>query len=587
MKRKQTMKKNKRSGKRKNHDFALNLTTAVIGAGIERVATHVSNELDLGRVENKLNSIQSMLGDVDKKTGLVEKEMQQIREDLNTLTDEFRKMVEDQKRAASLQKAITELVRVRQEIGQKYSNYSVTRETMLGVLQATDAALVKKTTIARVSEELMLSTPQYWLAPCLVAVSAWISNDRDLAERAIAEAMKRDEEKTSLCLALICRRNGRIQTGYEWLSIYFSKQNASDITEEAFTYIDAYVNGVFGPDEQHMCQGYVAKWIDDIRGNKSNFEASQEQKWKEYCEKFKIDARKLFPDLADISPEFKQINAFIGSINSYGAIRDNFKEITDAFVDQETMKKTIDSELIHLISNYDKSEIEIRREEEYLSLVKFYEGDEEKAKKEMLVREAKRQQHKLDFIEQMSQEITDDRDTSPSKRRTAVAFLSGYINRGYTKYIDGAKESFPTAITLNIDQWKGKSADGSEYNALVSDYEKKMNEAKNDAIHRAVSIKPKTYAVFAVVLLVLCAITIVLNPNQWYMGAILGAVGILMFGIRGNMVKNTEKRIAKINEEFNLRISEGKNKLSTSLEQWRSARNIITQYESEGEHKVA
>ena len=588
----------KKRGKQKEQKPSL--AARAVAYGIDKAIEHkkekrtMANELQLGGIESRLSSIahtvdsmESTLDSVSRQTDRLETSVQQVRDDLNKLTEEFRQMVEDQRRTAALQKAISELVRVRQEIGQKYGNYSVTRETMLGVLQATDAALVKKTTIARVSEELMLSTPQYWLAPCLVAVSAWISNDRDLAERAIAEAMKRDEEKTSLCMALICRRNGRIQTGYEWLSIYFANQNAASITEETFTYIDAYVNGIFGPDEKHMCQGYVAKWIDEIRGNKSNFQASQEQKWQDYCKKFKIDAKQLFPELAEVSPEFTQIDASIGSINSYGAIRDNFKGITDAFVDQDTMKKTIDGELIRLISNYDKSEIEIRREEEYLSLVKFFEGDEDKAKKEMIVREAKRQQHKLDFIEQMSSEITDDRETAPSKRRTAVTFLSSYINRGYTKYIDGAKSSFPKIITLNVDQWTGKSTDGSEYDALAQDYEKRMNEVREDAVHHAVSVKPKLYMVFAIVLFVLGVAAIAAMPGSWYIGAGVIAVGGIMLYARSSMIKNTEKRVAKINEEFGYKIAEGKTKLNVSLKQWRDARDIMTQYEDEGEHKVA
>ena len=107
------------------------------------------------------------------------------------------------------------------------------------------------------------------VGPCLVAISAWIGNDRDLAERAIIEAVKRDEERTALTMALICRRNNKIQTCYEWLSIYFANQDAANFSEGSFTYIDAYVNGVFGPDDKHMCSDYITKWINEIRGRVS------------------------------------------------------------------------------------------------------------------------------------------------------------------------------------------------------------------------------------------------------------------------------------------------------------------------------
>ena len=77
------------------------------------------------------------------------------------------------------------------------------------------------------------------------------------------------EERTALTMALICRRNNKIQTCYEWLSIYFANQDAANFSEGSFTYIDAYVNGVFGPDDKHMCSDYITKWINEIRGRVS------------------------------------------------------------------------------------------------------------------------------------------------------------------------------------------------------------------------------------------------------------------------------------------------------------------------------
>ena len=251
------------------------------------------------------------------------------------------------------------------------------------------------------------------------------------------------------------------------------------------------------------------------------------------------------------------------------------------------MRKTIDNELIHLISNYDKSEIEIRREEEYLSLVKFFEGDEEKAKKEMLIRESKRQQHKLDFIEQMASEITSGYETTPSKRRTAVTFLSNYINRGYDKYIDGAKKQFPNSITLNVDQWSGSTSDGLEFDTLSADYGKKMNEVREEAVNRAANVKPKVLLILAIATFVLGIVAFICMPNIWFAGAGMLVAGAVMLILRAITIKNIDKNVAKINKEFSEKIIAGKIKLDTVMNQWRDARAILTQYDSEGEHKVA
>ena len=202
------------------------------------MAETVVSRDDISDIRRGVRQIEEGQAQLSSQLQQVSNSMNSVSQNLKDLADKFEAMMNDQKRAAALQQATTELVRVRQEIDGKFSNYKIVRETMLGVLQATDLALVKKTTISRVSEELMLSTPKYWLAPCLVAVSAWIGNDRDLAERAIAEAVKRDEERTALTMALICRRNNRVDTCYEWLSIYFANQDSANFSEGTFTYID-------------------------------------------------------------------------------------------------------------------------------------------------------------------------------------------------------------------------------------------------------------------------------------------------------------------------------------------------------------
>ena len=536
-------------------------------------------------IQNEIQALKTTTDGINTKVDSIDEHIKELDKELEDLTLEFKKMVEDQRKSANLQKAITELIRVRQEIEQKYGNYTVIRQTMLGVLQATDAALVKKTTISQVSEELMLSTPQYWLAPCLVAIAGWISNDKELAERAIKEAMKRDAEKTAIAMALICRRNGRIETGYEWLSIYFEKQNATNFSEESFTYIDAYVNGVFGPDTHHSCQGYVAKWIDDVRGNKSNFEASQIETWKEYCSRFSKDISQEYPDLAKAVPEYSRINNCLGNIQSLGDIRMNFKDIMEAFVDQESMKKAVDAELVRLISNYDSAEMDIRKEEEYLSLVKYFGGDEEQAKEEMQNRESKRLKHKLDFIEQMSSEITSGKETTPSKKKTAVTFLGAYINQGANKYVAESKSAFPDEITVNIDKWSGRSRDGSELEQLSREYEGQMQQARESAIAFANNTMPNLLLIFSIACFAIAAVSY-LAVGSLPLAIVLAVAGLGLFLYRFKVKNDINKNIERINSSYDSSIALGKAELKRVLTQWSEVKKIVNSFDETTDAKV-
>ena len=84
--------------------------------------------------------------------------------------------------------------------------YSAYREVN-GLLEATDLNTIKKSTIEALSEKTLLNTPTYWLSPALVALCAWFTNNKDLASRAVNEALKRvvfsgNEDNVSHCVPL-------------------------------------------------------------------------------------------------------------------------------------------------------------------------------------------------------------------------------------------------------------------------------------------------------------------------------------------------------------------------------------------------
>lgn len=532
-------------------------------------------QLDINRLEKKVDSITQITNEVNNRINNIGTSIDQVTDDLKSLSDSFQKMMIEQKKTATLQQASTELVRARQELEQNYGNYKVIRETMLGVLQATDLALVKKTTVSRVSEELMLSTPNYWLAPCLVAISAWIGNDRDLAERAISEAVKRDEERTALTMALICRRNNRIQTCYEWLSIYFSKQDAANFSEGSFTYIDAYVNGVFGPDDKGICNDYITKWINEIRGSSSLFEKEQEELWKEYCNKFQKGIEEQFPDLKDSVQEYGRIDAYVSRINSVDAITDNFTGIVNAYVDQDRLKAMIDKNLISLVSKYDEAEEPLRKEERYLKAVKKYEGDTDAAKEAIAEADRLRQVKTLNLVEQMTKVIRSEEDVAPSEKKTAVSFLSGYIKKGFNSYITEKKADFPEIITMNINGWTGSTTDGSNYSTLHADYDNHLARCCSQEVVSATTNEPRNWMIGSIALGIFALIMLIVALPIGLM-SLLGA-GACAFMIRKSK-NNISANIIAINQKYTDMSIQGKNKIVACINQWNESKSTVNQF---------
>ena len=180
---------------------------------------------DLRAIENNLGAIHRDLQTLDSEIGGVRNDVKVVYDEIGSLAAEFHDFVNVQVRANRLGQAETRLVKIRQELEKKYGHYDIVRRTTTGILQADDLGIVKKDTISSATEEIMISTPGYWLAPCLVALAAWINDQPELAEKALKEGIKRNDEKTSLFFALICRRADRKQACLKWTQRYLENQD--------------------------------------------------------------------------------------------------------------------------------------------------------------------------------------------------------------------------------------------------------------------------------------------------------------------------------------------------------------------------
>lgn len=526
--------------------------------------------INLGGVERELARLGNKVDALGSHVSSVESQISEVRDDLAALRNDFLTMMEEQRRASALEQAATELVSVRQEMERKFGNYGVVRNTMVGILQATDAALVRKATISTVSEELMISTPDYWLAPVLVALAAWINNNRDLAERAIAEAVRRDNEHSSLAMALICRRNHRTGTCYEWLARYFSTQNAAKIDMDSMVYIDAYVNGIFGPDEKHLCDDYMTRWIGQIQSQTPQFEEKQSQSWAEYFRTYETDGGSKYPALKAVVKEFGYIDKYLGKINAIEKISTGFEGIRNAEIDSRTLAEQVDSHLMELVNSDDPKERQLREEEEYLLAVKACEGDVTQARRMVNQRRQEKREQTVSIVEQMTRVARDKSRGVDHHKKTALRFLGGYINDGFARYRDEETPDFPQEVTLELDGWSGRATTGDEAAALKSDYVSFMEGQKAAELAELQrKTEPKNLKVVAMV----CAVAGIVF---FFINATLGIALLLAAAACFVTLKGKEKARAKGAEEiaakYGAKTEDGAKEIDLALGQWKAAK---------------
>lgn len=443
----------------------------------------IISQANLSYIERNLNVLAGQIETVAEQVNHVDNSIKVVYSQVEKLANEFQRYVEQDIQDKSLQRALTEIIRVRQEIKNRYGHYEEVRRHTTGILQATDLSVVKKDTISKCTEELMLAAPTYWLAPCLIALAAWIQDDKELAERALREALRRDDEKTSLLFALISRRIGRLNGSLVWLERYFSMQNPTDMERKMIIVLDAFANGLFGADSKGLCATKVKEWIDEL-AEKPGFVEDQHRQWKTaVISKKPAVSDESYSYLSKYSPTWPQMKDVMSGAKLHNDIYVYFKNIFEA---QPTgikqISEQIDDLLDKLVSNYDNEELPLRREERMNQLVINAKGDE-RAAQTRYDGESTALEESVNFTQHLTNAAMSPETSHASyaTQKLAVAFSRDWIVKAYDDITAENRSKIPVDIRINIEDWEGLTRDGSNEEELEQSLDayvtKKMQEA--------------------------------------------------------------------------------------------------------------
>ena len=427
---------------------------------------------ELGHIRGNLHDLAQALHSTNNNVSIVNQRVELLDAKLEALYNELKKFIESDKKAKELQLAETRLVKIRQELKNKYGYYEEVRKHINGILQAVDSGVVRKDTYTTITEELMLKTPGYWLTPCLIALAAWINNDKELAEKALDEAIKRDDEKTSLLFALINRRIGRYEASEVWLKRYFSMQDPKNLRREMIIVLDAYANGMFGGDAAGECSQKIEDWIKELSEN-NNFVVEQRENWKKAlkAKQSKIDENS-YKYLHDYCKEWNDIEKALNSVSLHENLLNYFKGIFEGEIDiSPDLNIALDDLLRKLVSDFDHEELSLKKQENYLKAVIESHGDTELAFKKVELSE-KVYEETLSFVQLLSNVSMLQNETNASKatQRLAIALSKNWIIEAYNDVTAEGRLNVPAKITINIENWTGITQDGSNEEQLIQDF---------------------------------------------------------------------------------------------------------------------
>ncbi|MCF8323077.1 MAG: hypothetical protein K9I26_08080, partial [Flavobacterium sp.] len=197
---------------------------------------------------------------VHSELGTLNFKQDQLESELVKLADAFADFVEADLKHKALQLAETRQGNLKQDLQIKFGYYAEVRRMATGILQGVDTGVVSDDTLKFTTEEVMIKAPGYWLAPALVALAAWIRSDKSTNEKALNEALKRDDYKTTLFFMLVMRRHTRNDASLKWLERYFMHQNPHNLDREFIIILEAVTTGVFPPAARQLMMSNVKSW---------------------------------------------------------------------------------------------------------------------------------------------------------------------------------------------------------------------------------------------------------------------------------------------------------------------------------------
>lgn len=440
---------------------------------------------NLSRIENSLSAINDNINGVYQQVATVEQQLEDTQSDLALLAEEFREYVRQDGLIKNVQLAETRLVKVRQELENKYGHYEDVRRRAIGILQAVDTSLVRKDTIENASEEQLLAAPRYWLAPCLIALSAWLSDKKELAEKAVVEALRRDDEKTSLFFALVTRRGGRYQSSRSWLERYFGQQDPNELKREIVILIDGFSNGIFGPEARAKCGLLIKSWLDEL-SQKAGFVEAQRDQWKKalLSRTEKLSASK-FPHLRKYSPTWPQLQRALEGAQLHDIIFQYFNFIlTQEIVPSKNLAFAVDQLLDILVREFDEEELPLRREERLNELIIKEDGDKNTAQN--LFANEKVVKERLDFTQLLTNfsMYPTESNASVATQKLAIALSKEWINHAHDDLTAENRNAVPIDIEIKLDDWTGTSRDGSNEEELISSLKRHIQLKKENALKK-------------------------------------------------------------------------------------------------------
>ncbi|MFC0778965.1 hypothetical protein [Flavobacterium sp. HJSW_4] len=515
------------------------------------MSQQVISYADLSIINSALRSISSDMKGVHSELGTLNFKQDQLESELVKLADSFADFVEADLKHKALQLAETRQGNLKQDLQIKFGYYAEVRRMATGILQGVDTGVISEETLRFTTEEVMIKAPGYWLAPALVSLTAWIRNDKIVTEKALNEALKRDDYKTTLFFMMVMRRLMRNDSSLKWLERYFMHQNPHDLDREFIIVLEAVTTGVFPPAARQLMMTNVKNWLDQLTQG-DTFINEQKSQWINFFEAIGPLSERKYPLLEKFAANWSSLENSLKEAKTNNIINAHFNSIISSSSDfSKSAKVQLDEILSLLVTNFDDEELPLQEQVRFNQLIIQMDGDKNAAQ---AVMDAEKHifNEQVDFLQLLTNASFNPELSGATKvtQALAVSISQPWILEAYDTFTAQYRNKIPQSVELSIDDFKISTKDGSEENELL-----KEQETFYDKVLETELGKLSFPYAFVVIGALICLLGIWLFTIQAFLGILgLGAGAVIIW----NSINTQKKAKNKIIENVTERKQKGK-----------------------------
>ena len=512
---------------------------------------------DLSLIERSLSNLAGSIDYVNNRVDQVDDNVKIVYNEVEKLANEFREYVEMQSLANRKAEAKMNLSAIRDKLKDNFGHYDVVRRTATGILQANDLAIVKSSMLSHVTEKQMIETPNYWLTPCLVALAAWINDDKALAERALAEGIRRNDEKTSLFFGLICRRIGRENSSLKWFARYLEAQDEEKLDRKAVIVLDAFASGLLGNDTENFVYQQIQEWMSNLEA-KPGFTERQLDNWKNAINSKRVPLKSgLYPYLEKYSNTWGNLQDVLEGANLNNDLYEYFKKVFEQKEETKKLKVELDKILDSLVTEFDEEELPLKREEQFEELVVRYNGSESKAHAQMALEKSVYDDYR-DFMQLLTDASMNPEESKSSvaTQKFATALSRNNIVTAFNDIVAQNRMNVPYDIEINVDTFNDKTQDGEDEEEVLNRFENLVEQEKQTDLSKLKLNMFEQFCLYGGAAVILYGIIKSFMDKSFAFITIILGIGLIIYHFTAK--QKVQKLIQKTIENYAQKLESGK-----------------------------